>query len=229
MYPELTSARSPCRPSGSASRSPSSAPARWSGSASSSSAGRSSGATRWASRRWSAALVGSRVYYLVQNYSEVKGDLLGHLFSGSGLVWYGGAIGGALAVLGWAYWRGFLNLTLLDVAAPALALGYAIGRIGCQMSGDGDYGKPWNGPWAMAYPQRDRADQGDGPADADLRDAGDGLRRLAPLAPARPRAGRLPLRALPALRRDGALPGRVSAPKHARFPGTHRRPAGVSR
>src|ERR1700760_2483120 len=44
-------------------------------------------------------LVGSRVYSLVQNYSEVKGGLLGHLFSGSGLGWYGGAIGGALAVL----------------------------------------------------------------------------------------------------------------------------------
>jgi phosphatidylglycerol:prolipoprotein diacylglycerol transferase len=97
-------------------------------------------------------IVGSRVYYLVQNYSEVKSDLLGNLFSGSGLVWYGGAIGGALAVIAWAYWRGFLNLTLLDVAAPALALGYALGRCGCQLSGDGDYGKPWNGPWAMAYP-----------------------------------------------------------------------------
>ena len=33
-----------------------------------------------------------------------------------------------------------------------LALGYAIGRIGCQLSGDGDYGSPWDGPWAMAYP-----------------------------------------------------------------------------
>jgi phosphatidylglycerol---prolipoprotein diacylglyceryl transferase len=97
-------------------------------------------------------IIGSRVYFLVQNYSEVKGDLVGHLFSGSGLVWYGGAIGGALFVIGWAYWRDFLNLTLLDVAAPALALGYALGRCGCQLSGDGDYGKPWNGPWAMAYP-----------------------------------------------------------------------------
>ena len=38
------------------------------------------------------------------------------------------------------------------MSAPALALGYALGRCGCQMSGDGDYGKPWNGPWAMAYP-----------------------------------------------------------------------------
>jgi phosphatidylglycerol---prolipoprotein diacylglyceryl transferase len=97
-------------------------------------------------------LVGSRVYFLVQNYSEVKGDLVGNLFSGSGLVWYGGAIGGALAVFAWAWWREFLNLTLLDVGAPALALGYALGRCGCQLSGDGDYGKPWNGPWAMAYP-----------------------------------------------------------------------------
>src|ERR1700760_4941370 len=44
-------------------------------------------------------LVGSRVYYLVQNYAEVKGDLLGPLFSGSGLGWCGGGVGGALAVL----------------------------------------------------------------------------------------------------------------------------------
>ncbi len=97
-------------------------------------------------------IVGSRLYFIVQNYDSVKDDLLGNLFSGSGLVWYGGAIGGALAVLAWAWWRGFFNLTLLDVAAPALALGYAIGRCGCQLSGDGDYGKAWDGPWAMAYP-----------------------------------------------------------------------------
>ena len=97
-------------------------------------------------------VIGSRVYYLVQNWSEVSDDLLGNLFSGSGLVWYGGAIGGALAVFLWARYRGFLGLALLDLAAPALALGYAIGRVGCQLSGDGDYGRPWDGPWAMAYP-----------------------------------------------------------------------------
>src|SRR3954447_10706389 len=97
-------------------------------------------------------LVGSRGYYLVQNYDDVKGDLLGNILSGSGLVWYGGAIGGALAVCLWAWRRGFLGLALLDVCAPALAIGYAIGRIGCQVSGDGDYGKAWDGPWAMAYP-----------------------------------------------------------------------------
>src|SRR5918995_3809404 len=97
-------------------------------------------------------IVGSRVYFIVQNYSEVHDDLLGNIFSGSGLVWYGGAIGGALAVFAWAWWRGFLSLVLLDLAAVPLALGYAIGRIGCQLSGDGDYGIAWDGPWAMAYP-----------------------------------------------------------------------------
>jgi phosphatidylglycerol---prolipoprotein diacylglyceryl transferase len=97
-------------------------------------------------------IVGSRVYFLVQNYSDVKDDLLGNLFSGAGLVWYGGAIGGALAVLAWAWYRDFLGLALLDLAAPALALGYAIGRCGCQLSGDGDYGKPFGGFGAMSYP-----------------------------------------------------------------------------
>lgn len=97
-------------------------------------------------------VVGSRVYFLIQNYDDLGGDLLGNLLSGSGLVWYGGLIGGALGVLLWARYRNFLGLTLLDLVAPALALGYAIGRVGCQLSGDGDYGKPWDGPWAMAYP-----------------------------------------------------------------------------
>jgi phosphatidylglycerol---prolipoprotein diacylglyceryl transferase len=97
-------------------------------------------------------LVGARLNFVIENYDSVKDDLLGNIFTGSGLVWYGGAIGGAVAVLLWAWWRGFLSLALLDVAAPALAIGYAIGRCGCQLSGDGDYGKDWDGPWAMAYP-----------------------------------------------------------------------------
>ena len=97
-------------------------------------------------------IIGSRLYYLVENYDKVKDDLLGNLFSGSGLVWYGGAIGGAIAVVIWAWYRGFLGLALLDLTAVPLALGYAIGRCGCQLSGDGDYGKAWDGPWAMSYP-----------------------------------------------------------------------------
>jgi phosphatidylglycerol:prolipoprotein diacylglycerol transferase len=97
-------------------------------------------------------IVGARLNYLLEHWDEVSDDVIGNLFSGSGLTWYGGAIGGALAVFAWAWWRGYLGTELLDVAAPALALGYAIGRIGCQLSGDGDYGQEWDGPWAMAYP-----------------------------------------------------------------------------
>lgn len=97
-------------------------------------------------------LVGARLYFIAQNYDEVKGDLIGNLFSGAGLIWYGGLLGGVIAVLLWAWWRDYLRLELLDVAAPALALGYAIGRIGCQVSGDGDYGKASDLPWAMGYP-----------------------------------------------------------------------------
>ena len=96
--------------------------------------------------------VGSRLDYILENYDDVKDDLLGNIFSGAGLVWYGGAIGGAIAVCLWAWWRGMFNLALLDLCAAPLAAGYAIGRIGCQISGDGDYGQPWDGPWAMAYP-----------------------------------------------------------------------------
>ena len=52
----------------------------------------------------------------------------------------------------WARWRHFLTLQMFDVASIPLAAGYAIGRIGCQLAGDGDYGVAWDGPWAMAYP-----------------------------------------------------------------------------
>jgi phosphatidylglycerol---prolipoprotein diacylglyceryl transferase len=97
-------------------------------------------------------LIGSRVDYIAQNYDKVSGDLLGNLFSGAGLVWYGGFLGGAVGVCMWAWWRGWLGRELLDVVAPGLALGYALGRIGCQVSGDGDYGIHSSLPWAMAYP-----------------------------------------------------------------------------
>src|SRR3981081_3011706 len=55
-------------------------------------------------------LVGSRLYYVVQNYDAVKHDLLGSLFSGSGLVWYGGGVGGALGGWGCAAGRGGLGV-----------------------------------------------------------------------------------------------------------------------
>lgn len=97
-------------------------------------------------------LVGARVDYLIQNWDHVSGDLAGAVLSGSGLVFFGGLAGGAIGVALWARWHGFLGLALADAAAPAIALGYTVGRIGCQVSGDGDYGVPSDLPWAMAYP-----------------------------------------------------------------------------
>jgi phosphatidylglycerol:prolipoprotein diacylglycerol transferase len=89
-------------------------------------------------------IAGAKLWYIAENG--------GPLFSGTGLVFYGGLFGGAIAVLAWAKYRGELDARLPDIVAPSLAAAYAIGRIGCQLAGDGDYGKNWNGPWAMAYP-----------------------------------------------------------------------------
>ncbi len=97
-------------------------------------------------------LVGSRVDYLIQNWDKVSDDLLGNIFSGSGLVFFGGLAGGAIGVILWALWRGALTWQLADAAAVPVAIGYTVGRVGCQLSGDGDYGVSSNLPWAMSYP-----------------------------------------------------------------------------
>jgi phosphatidylglycerol---prolipoprotein diacylglyceryl transferase len=91
-------------------------------------------------------IVGAKLWYVAQT-----GDV-GELFSGVGLVWYGGIVGGAVGVLAWAHRRGMGTLAVMDLCAAPLAIGYAVGRIGCQLAGDGDYGIPSNLPWAMAYP-----------------------------------------------------------------------------
>jgi phosphatidylglycerol:prolipoprotein diacylglycerol transferase len=97
-------------------------------------------------------VVGSRIDYLIQNWDKVSDDVLGNILSGSGLVWFGGLVGGALGVILWARWRNWLGWQMFDTAAVPLAVGYAIGRVGCQLSGDGDYGTSSDLPWAMAYP-----------------------------------------------------------------------------
>ena len=97
-------------------------------------------------------VVGSRLWWAAEHMDEVREDFVGAMFGGSGLTWYGGLLGGALAVCLYAKRRDLLGVGLLDLCAPALAVGYAVGRVGCQLSGDGDYGEPWDGPWAMAYP-----------------------------------------------------------------------------
>jgi phosphatidylglycerol---prolipoprotein diacylglyceryl transferase len=98
-------------------------------------------------------LVGARLDYLIQNWDEVSDDLLGNIFSGSGLVFFGGLVGGALGVILWARWRRWLGWQLVDAACVPVAIGYAVGRVGCQLSGDGDYGVESDLPWAMAYPE----------------------------------------------------------------------------
>lgn len=96
--------------------------------------------------------VGARIYYLIENYAAVKADFWGAAFGGIGFVWYGGLIGGFLGVVGWTLVRRLPLDIVANAMAPAVAMGYAIGRIGCQLAGDGDYGKPSGLPWAMGYP-----------------------------------------------------------------------------
>jgi phosphatidylglycerol:prolipoprotein diacylglycerol transferase len=98
-------------------------------------------------------IVGARLWWVAEHFSEAKGDLVGSLFGGSGLVFHGGALGGAIAVLGWSWHKGWMDGRAFDQGAAPLAAGYAIGRIGCQLSGDGDYGIKSSLPWAMSYPK----------------------------------------------------------------------------
>jgi phosphatidylglycerol:prolipoprotein diacylglycerol transferase len=96
--------------------------------------------------------VGARLFIVPTGWSYFVHDPLSFLLSSSGWVWYGGVIGGAVAVALWARRAGLAFLFVGDIVAPALALGLAIGRIGCQLAGDGDYGIPTDLPWGMSYP-----------------------------------------------------------------------------
>jgi len=96
--------------------------------------------------------VGARLFIIPTAWEYFVRDPIGILLSGSGWVWYGGVVGGGLAVWLLAYRRGVSMRVLGDIAAPALAVGLAFGRIGCQLSGDGDYGVPTDLPWGMSYP-----------------------------------------------------------------------------
>jgi len=97
--------------------------------------------------------VGARIYYLVENWALVGDDIWGAAFGGIGFTWYGGLIGGFLAVVGWTLVRRIPLGVVANAMAPATALGYTIGRVGCQLAGDGDYGTPSGLPWAMGYPK----------------------------------------------------------------------------
>jgi phosphatidylglycerol:prolipoprotein diacylglycerol transferase len=97
--------------------------------------------------------IGARLYYIVEHWQEFLLEPKAFIFSGAGLVWYGGFFGGALAVL-WAIWHFRQPFwKTVDVIAPLLLLGQAFGRMGCLLAADGDYGPPSNVPWAMAFPK----------------------------------------------------------------------------
>jgi phosphatidylglycerol:prolipoprotein diacylglycerol transferase len=100
-----------------------------------------------------AGLVGSRIYAILDDLPTYLADPKAMIFSGSGFVFYGGMIGGLIgAYLVSRWYRIGLGVTM-DMCGPALAIGQAIGRIGCQLSGDGDWGLPSTLPWAMSYPK----------------------------------------------------------------------------
>lgn len=99
-------------------------------------------------------LVGAKLYFVLFETPEGLGgwELLRSLFSGSGLTFYGGFIVSAAAVVWVIRRRQVPVLPVADAIGIGAALGYALGRIGCQLAGDGDYGVPTELPWGMAYP-----------------------------------------------------------------------------
>ena len=90
-------------------------------------------------------LLGAKLYYVI---------VLGNwdaLFDRGGFVFWGGLIGGALAVLAVVIHKKYGVMRIMDVGGPAIAAAYAVGRTGCWAIGD-DYGRPWNGFLAVAFP-----------------------------------------------------------------------------
>ena len=96
-------------------------------------------------------ILGSKIYYLIENFERVKADPTGMIFSGAGLVFLGGLMGGTLGVTYVIKKNKLSWIKFADIVAPLLILGYAVGRIGCLLVGD-DYGLPTNVPWGIAFP-----------------------------------------------------------------------------
>lgn len=107
-------------------------------------------------------VVGAKVFAIIEYLPEFFADPIGTFFSGSGLAIYGGLIGGFLAVFWVLHRNNIPKLPIMDAVAPALIIAYGVGRIGCQLSGDGDWGivaaaipEWWFLPdwlWAYDYP-----------------------------------------------------------------------------
>ncbi len=103
---------------------------------------------------WAAVggLVGSRLLSIFDDWHAFVAHPLAFIFTGAGFVFYGGLLGGFLTVSFVIWSRGLSWLRVADCIAPGLAIGQAIGRIGCLLAGDGDWGTPTTLPWGMSYP-----------------------------------------------------------------------------
>ncbi len=99
-----------------------------------------------------AGIVGAKLWHVIDTPSEFREQGWHVLWDTAGFAWFGGLVFGisALVLQGWRAKIG--PLRTLDLAAPAAAIGYGIGRIGCLLSGDGCYGVPTSLPWGMAFP-----------------------------------------------------------------------------
>lgn len=94
-------------------------------------------------------LAGAKLLWVFEHHSEDR--LLNLILSRGGMSWFGGFAGGIAAGLIVMQWKRLPKIAVLAAAAPALAIGQAIGRIGCLLVGD-DYGRPTDLPWGIAFP-----------------------------------------------------------------------------
>ena len=97
-------------------------------------------------------IVGSKLYWALSNWGELMADPGGTLFSRGGFTYYGGLIGGILAVIALLVWRRVPLDEAANACAPAIPVGYMLGRLGCFLVGD-DYGRPTDVPWGIAFPE----------------------------------------------------------------------------
>jgi len=100
-------------------------------------------------------IIGAKIFHNLENLDAFLADPINQLISFSGLTFYGGLIAGAFSVIWYTKKYKINTLQLIDAAAPALILAYGIGRIGCQMSGDGDWGVDNLSPkpeWLAIFP-----------------------------------------------------------------------------
>jgi phosphatidylglycerol:prolipoprotein diacylglycerol transferase len=99
-----------------------------------------------------AGLAGAKLYHVLESPADFLAHPVALLFSPFGFAWFGGLLAGFAAFVWVGRRQRIPLLTLLDAGSPAAALGYGIGRIGCFLSGDGDYGVPTSLPWGMSFP-----------------------------------------------------------------------------